>query len=172
MHTIRRGVFETNSSATHSVSLIRKQGINSVSRLLIEEDNKIHVEFGEFGWGYEKITDQIGKLSYLCTMVIETEGNRNKEVRDNKTFIKLEGFKQIDKAIAEYCNCDGIVIDTEINIEKYNSGREYFTHEGYIDHQAYEEYSSLEDFLKEKGTTIIDFVFNDGIVIILDNDNH
>ena len=57
MIQIRRGVFETNSSSTHSVSISHKNSSyydpSSLNVFIDEYDNKVHVKFGEFGWEVE-----------------------------------------------------------------------------------------------------------------------
>ena len=49
---IRRGVFETNSSSMHSLS-IHRMGIYTPIKYddIQDDDNMLHIEFGEFGWG-------------------------------------------------------------------------------------------------------------------------
>lgn len=171
--TVRYGVFETNSSSMHSLT-VGDGYIFPASSLKIETiDNRVCVEFGEFGWEIKDYYDPINKLSYLLTMVAETEchGLPNKE-----EFYETEGFKLIDEAIADYCNCDGICIDeNDISIKEWNYDGEthkYFDHEGYIDHQSCEDYKNLKDFLDYNGCDAIGFIFNEGVVLHTDNDNH
>ena len=167
MKTIRQNCFETNSSSSHSLCI----GVNnelSPSYLSIDYvDNCVHVEFGEFGWGYDKTNNQYDKLGYLVTMLVETEGNSCKSMLDLRN---TEGFKSIEKVIKEYCNCDGIIIDSKIGPASWNEN--YTEHDGYIDHQSYEDYRSVQDFLNDYGITVEQFVFNSDIKLIIDNDNH
>lgn len=63
MKNIRRGVFETNSSSMHSLSII-----GSTNMAKKNEFGPItHVSYGEFGWEYDRLTDPVEKLSYLIT---------------------------------------------------------------------------------------------------------
>lgn len=167
MKTIRNNVFETNSSSSHSLCI----GVNnelSPSYLLIDDvDNCIHIEFGEFGWGYETITNQYDKLSYLVTMLVETEGNSCKSMIDLRN---TEGFQSIEKVIKEYCECDGLIIDSDVHPATWNEN--YLDHDGYIDHQSCEDYHTLQDFLDNLGITVEQFIFNSDIKLIIDNDNH
>ena len=50
MKTIRQNVFETNSSSSHSLCIKSIKDLNK-SYLTISDDDLIHVDFGEFGWG-------------------------------------------------------------------------------------------------------------------------
>lgn len=153
-------------------SLIMTNGTLQRSHLEVDEfDNKIHTQFGEFGWEVEKYATQESKLSYLVTMLIETEEG----FKTVDEFFKTEGFKKINKAISEYCNCDGIAIDSRIEPHSYTDEGEtdyWLSHDGYIDHQSCECYASIDDFLNDYHTDIINFIFNDGIIVCTDNDNH
>ena len=57
---IRRKVFETNSSSMHSLT-VEKKGITEYLHV-DEDENKVIVNFGEFGWDMKPIMMQ--KQSY------------------------------------------------------------------------------------------------------------
>ncbi len=163
---IRRGVFETNSSSMHSLT-VRKEGMNGV--LPVDEGtNKVVVRFGEFGWGYDKYTDPWNKLSYLVTMVVETHG----DCYSMNELYETEDFQKINDVVAAHCCCDGVLIESELKqAESWDGTKTYDwnEHEGYIDHQSVEGIDSL---LKSYGCTIEEFIFDEGIALIIDNDNH
>lgn len=176
MKTIRHNVFETNSSSTHSVSVSHKTtslyNSDCLNDYIDSFDNKVHVRFGEFGWEIESYVLPYDKLQYIVTMLVETEGNNITKVDD---LWETEGFKLINDAVADYCNCDGIWIDENMELDSYTwDGKEhyYISHEGYIDHQSCEDYKSVQDFLDYYGVNITDFIFNTGVVVHTDNDNH
>ena len=168
---VRRNVFETNSSSMHSLSITN--GTLQESYLYVDEhDNKVHTEFGEYDWEIEQYSTQSEKLSYLVTMLISTEGRGLQTVEE---FFETEGFKKINNVIREYCNCDGIVIDSKLEPDSwtYNGKTEYYlSHDGYIDHQSCEDYENIDKFLEYYNTDIINFIFNDGVIVCTDNDNH
>jgi hypothetical protein len=173
---IRRSVFETNSSSTHSVSVSRKNNqrySSNVLNVFIDEyDNKIHVRFGEFGWEIANYNFPYDKLQYIVTMLVETEGNNIASIDE---LFESDGFKLINDAIADYCHCDGIWIDEDMKLDSYEwNGKvhSYISHEGYIDHQSCEDYNSVQDFLDDYGLDIIQFIFDDGVIVHTDNDNH
>ena len=176
MKQIRNKVFETNSSSTHSVSVSYKNS-NYYSEDCLEifidyDDNKVHVEFGEFGWEWASYDTPYEKLQYIITMLAETEG-RNISAVDE--LFETEGFKLINDAVADYCNCDGSWIDSEMNMNCYEwDGKKHFylDHDGYIDHQSHEGYGSVQDFLDDYGVDVQKFIFDDGVCVITDNDNH
>ena len=172
---IRNSVFETNSSSTHSVSISNKRSYYYGKDCLenyIGLDNKVHVEFGEFGWEMEHYYSPYDKLQYIVTMLIETEGRSISSVDE---LYETDGFKLINDTIANYCNCDGIFIDSEMEMDSYEwdgNVEVYVSHDGYIDHQSHEDYHSVQDFLKDYNVDITKFIFDEGVCVITDNDNH
>lgn len=176
MRQIRNNVFETNSSSTHSVSVSYKNS-NYYSNDCLEDhidynDNKVHVNFGEFGWEMASYDHPYEKLQYIVTMLVETEGRNILSVDD---LFETEGFKLINDAVAYYCNCNGICIDDEMKMKYYEwDGKKHFylDHEGYIDHQSHENYKCVQDFLDDYGVSAEKFIFDNGVCVITDNDNH
>ena len=168
---IRRGVFETNSSSVHSIT-ITKDTIDA-NVMGFNDDDLIEVDAGEFGWGVERHRDQYTKLSYLVVMALETEGSECETVEQ---FYETEGFQKINSEIASYCACKGVTVPG-LKIEKHpyknSKGVEdfYIEHDGYIDHQSCENYGSLQEFLDDKGVSIVEFVFNPALILKISNDN-
>lgn len=185
---IRHGVFETNSSSCHSLSIRNSQtnyDYDCLRKFHLADDNTIHAGFGEFGWGYDDYTDPYNKLEYALTMIVETECRNINNVEE---FFESEGFTELNSLIKDRCNCDGITVTSEMDIrhyhptkwddkkgkyvEDYSITEFYVDHYGYIDHQSCEGYESLQDFLDDYGVSLEDFIFNDGVRLIIDNDNH
>ena len=162
MRQIRHGVFETNSSSTHSVT-VRQKGLQS-NYMKIHSDGYIHTELGEFGWEIESYDGQEDKLSYLVTMLAEKNGGADIWWRSDKTrqelvqdLMKTKDFKRISKEIGTYAKCEGVIIDPS---------------SGYIDHQSHEEYATVQEFLNDYRIDAVEFVFGRGVVLHTDNDNH
>lgn len=170
---IRSSVFETNSSSTHSVSISNKNSYYYDKDCLeIDWDNRVHVRFGEFGWEKAYYSLPYNKLQYIVTMLVETEG-RNVSTVDE--LFETSGFKLINDAVANYCGCDGIWIDSEMNMRSYVWGENekvYISHDGYIDHQSHEDYNSVQDFLDYYDVDIAKFIFDESVCVITDNDNY
>jgi len=61
MKQIRQGVFETNSSSTHSICVAK----NIKNKL--ELPKEIHFSYGEFGWEHDTLQSTYEKASYLYT---------------------------------------------------------------------------------------------------------
>ena len=175
MRTIRRNVFETNSSSVHSVSISSNHVPDydpwdeekRLGGIVVDDDtNRVLCHFGEFGWEEVTYTTEMSKLSYLLTMVVETEGYKLKKVDD---FYKLPGFKMLNEMIATHCRCDGIEIVDPMRIEVCD-GNPYLMIDGYIDHQSC-EYENLADFLNDYSLTALEFVFSEGVELTTGNDN-
>ena len=178
---IRYGVWETNSSSTHSCYIRRgNYGQDLTLKNHIEDDGYLHTEFGEFGWEVNDYSDSLTKLKYALTMVVETEC-RYKPMQneyDTVEFEETEGFKEIDNLIANKLDCAGVIVDSEMKVDKYDSiwnkgvtmiGIE---HDGYIDHQSCEDFSSLQGFLNHYCLTLEEFIFDTDVVLHIDNDNY
>jgi len=154
MKIVRRGIFETNSSSSHSVSI----ATGSLSDLLPVQDGTVRVSCGEFGWGYETHTDSETKLSYLVTSLfqkIRADGCTIE--KDIKIVKKSNKFLMLQKVIKEWCNAK---IEVVSNMDYYMFG--------YIDHQS----SGVPDEVFVNKETIANFLFNPHSILVIDNDNH
>lgn len=159
---IRRNVFETNSSSMHSLTVTPN---GNMDNLIVDEyENKVITEFGEFGWGYDSYCDAATKLSYLMTMIIEL----NRDCSSLEDFYELADFKRVSKVVSSHCHCDGIKVVS--NIGKCSWNDNYNDHDGYVDHQSV---CSIDSLLSDYGEcTIEEFIFDTGVVLTIDNDNH
>lgn len=190
MKQIRKQLFETNSSSTHSVTLASGKLVNTINYCQLDNyvdpaDHYIHMKFGEFGWEEMEYTDALTKLQYLLNMIIET--NKVSSINPNgiktlEDFYNCDDFLLLESIVAENVkDCEGInIFDDDIEAHPYeledNDGNKcinyYLTYNGYIDHQSCECYKCLTDFLNEWDTTIEDFIFDENVVLETDNDNH
>ena len=60
---IRNNVFETNSSSTHSITVV------SFNKDMLDIPKSITFEFGEYGWEYEMYNNTSEKAAYLWTAI-------------------------------------------------------------------------------------------------------
>lgn len=161
MKQIRRSVFETNSSSTHSVTITHK-GL-AQNNMRVYSDGYIHTEIGEFGWEIVNYREQDDRLCYLVTMLAEKNGMARWWHDDDPLNTKVErlmktpDFKRLSKEIGKYAGCKGVIIDPS---------------DGYIDHQSQDSYNTFQDFLDDYDTDIVEFVFGKGNIVRTDNDNH
>lgn len=66
MKTIRKNIFETNSSSSHSLSL--ESNVKLDDNLVADPDGVVRIEEGEFGWEWRKYNDAHTKASYCLTL--------------------------------------------------------------------------------------------------------
>lgn len=183
MKQTRHGVFETNSSSTHSLVILTSENSQDKSYYINEE-----LVFGEYGWGVDSLRDPSSKAEYLLTSIqyVEEKAKEIQYVYYNENKIqyekdKLEYYNSIFEAILESKYTKWIF---ELIQEKTKSNptlrmlQSSYYPLGYIDHQslspsifedAFDLFSMNEIDFKNK---VEDIIFNESYVIYIDNDNH
>lgn len=157
--TIRRGLFETNSSSVHTLTLaesgLEKPNMRIYTRKIDGIPNKcIIVPLEYFGKDNCTYNTQKEKLSYLLTICYHTENCYSIE-----DLYENYSFKSIEQNIIDYYRENGKELD-RILIEKGSENECGF------DHQSMDDYSSIWDF----PINIKDFVFNKYIALHTDCD--
>lgn len=145
---IRKGVFETNSSSTHSICIAKNV------ELAIPQS--LHFEFGEFGWERDMLYSVGEKASYLYTGLM------------------ANGRKDDFDKILSILKDKGVEVSAEEPIyKKYtykgNSGGEYIDNGGYVDHS--DEMGSFLNAICEDEGRLMNYLFSDMSFIITGNDN-
>lgn len=145
--TIREGVFETNSSSTHSICIAKNTELDI--------PKSIHFGFDEFGWQVDTLQSLDEKANYLYTGLIAN--GRNDDA--NKIFDILKS-KNIDVTF------DMALYDTSIH-----NGTEYSTpiNAGYVDHSG--ELNDFLDAVCEDEDKLIRYLFSDLSFVLTGNDN-
>jgi len=106
--SIRRNVFETNSSSTHSLCVTK-------NNILDQKQESLNFSIGEFGWEHDTLRSSFEKASYLYTAILINE--------------KVELLDSV-KVILENNN-----VEYEFEEPKYDGDDEYkYLKYGYIDH--------------------------------------
>lgn len=154
MYQIRKGVFETNSSSSHSISISSSDHFTDILHGI---NGVIYVTGDEFGWGCESISGAYEKLQYLITGLF-SDCNSQVDVEDVKE--NNNYYKMLERVIKKYCNCS-------LYIKKSIGGQKYYDY-GYIDHQSYDVYS--EAFNSE--SDLANYLFNPQSILYIDHDNH
>jgi hypothetical protein len=146
MQNIRHGVFETNSSSCHSISISEdSDGLMDV--IYPNGDGKIELEGGEFGWQEEEFNDALTKANYcyIDNFHYQDRLDRLVKVISDQTGVKKEN----------------IVLNASLD---YSTTRNW----SYIDHQS--AGTSFEAF--ESDEKLRQFIFNPKSILRTDNDNH
>lgn len=150
MKTIRKGIFETNSSSVHSLSIVTNNDKEiSQAEILIVVPN-------EYGRGYEILRSPEEKTSYLMSLIASYSGFSWYEEEEGIQFTEEEFFSLPDaQKVVEAIKKHGSRI-------LYKRGYASF---GRVDHQSV---VSLEEFLG--GVDLEDFIFNYKYTITIDSD--
>lgn len=155
---VRRSVFETNSSSTHSFTYG-----GAYNNLVVDDfDNCVHTSLDEFGWEIRTYYDSAKKLDYILLAAANFTDhdfwyNSENLEEEIASFRETEEFQRIEEAVKNVMNCDGIYIEDYAN--------------GYIDHQSL-GYSSFDEWLDDTGAdSVEDFIFGN-VILHTDNDNH
>lgn len=164
---IREGIFESNSSSTHSLSVSRKSSYDYESiKRFIALDGALHIVPEEFGWEEREYRLPYNKIQYAFEMIYMTEFSYDElKTLSVDEIYESEGFQALKEAILENISeCKDVVVEP---IEDTWSNPF-----GYIDYQSCENYKSLQHFLSDYDVTLEEFIFNTGIILKTDNDNH
>lgn len=129
---IRKSLFETNSSSTHSITIQESGDYTS-----IKHDGKIELVGGEFGWEWETYRDPLTKANYCA---VYATGNES----------KTEMLKEV---ISDHT---GAEVEISAQKDDYDKG-----HYSYIDHQsdaiaedAFASRQSLKNFIFGVNSTL------------------
>ena len=143
MRTIRRNIFETNSSSTHSIC-ITDQDEN------IKFPKSVNFKFGKFDWEFDDYVDTEDKASYLYTAIFECYGQKGASE-------KIQIIKDaLDKKGIEY----------EFEEPKFG---EYGFDFGYIDHG--DETKEFVDAVLKSDDRLYRYLFSYNSYILTGNDN-
>jgi hypothetical protein len=151
MKKIRRSVFETNSSSTHSICVAETDEY--------QIPKSIHFDFGEFGWEFDVLRSVGEKADYLYTGLIH-----NKRPKDAKSIIKFLRLKGID-----------VTFEPPKYVKKsyVHEGKthEYVSceNDGWVDHGT--ELNEFLDTMVKNKKALLAYLFSDLSYVLTGNDN-
>ena len=104
---VREGVFETNSSSTHSISICNMNPDDVMNHLPVDGNGTLTIPLdGEFGWEFDSYNDVYSKTQYLAISSESSPKQREK----------------LEYVLKKQTGCDRV---------------EYVRDNGYIDHQSH-----------------------------------
>lgn len=142
MVKIRRGMFETNSSSTHTIIVTDRK---------TKPGNLVDFAIGEFGWGFEKLASINEKASYLYTMACECLGE--------------DVYPRLYDMLIKYgieCSCSNPVVFDK----KYN-----YPDNGWVDHCTDGDAFDFVNRMLSHEHALIKYLFSDESFVITGNDN-
>ncbi len=150
MKQIRHNAFETNSSSSHSITIV--PGVFTPAPLPVDENGVCEIFAGEFGWEIETYTDAAVKASYALTWLMSQELSHHES---------LDRQQMLMDVIQEHTGATEVKFTQALGWDNQPNW-------GYIDHQSWncgaEIWSSKEN--------LASFIFNPNSVLMTDNDNH
>ena len=158
MKSIRRNVFETNSSSTHSICICK-------GNVEVEIPEEMEIELKdynyEFGWEHTEWNSPDEKLAYIIIGIIDRSWSYTSFT---------EACSQIEKILSDLKEF-GVkeVKITGLEIHLYNNKCYIDNEESYVDHGA-EMGELIEEILNNK-ESLKNFLFSDKSFILGGNDN-
>ena len=170
---LRNSVFETNSSSCHSLALTKgENGERSLSKLYtdyqLDKNGNLYFNLGEYGWGFDVLSDFQSKLDYVMTYAIIKGSHYDfldlmKALHDVTQFNQLYfgeqlvGYWNEEENKFTFSGCYSDVDDLERDIG-----------DAYIDHDSLDLLNGIiADDIKLKN-----LLFVKESEIVIDNDNH
>ena len=146
MIQIRQGVFETNSSSTHSIVVTDSK-----------TEPGLYVDFrmGEFGWEWSKLETISEKASYLYTLACDNLGR--------------DVYQDLYKILTKYgvrCECS---LPAKFVKSKYSNY--VYLDNGYVDHSTDGQARDFVDRMLKHEHALIKFLFSEESFVVTGNDN-
>lgn len=154
MKVVRQGVFETNSSSTHSISIATQTQGALMDTLPLDKERVLILEGGEFGWEEASYKDALTKANYMAIYALQW----GKE--ESGKFIKI--FEDVVKE-----QTGARKIEYAFTTSWQAGPDEVFA---YIDHQSVE--NKNYHYVFQDREKLRQFIFNPLSVLKTDNDNH
>ncbi len=130
MKVIRKGVFETNSSSTHSITLGKESKL--LTSLYVDPDGCACISGKGFGWGWQVYDDAESKAAYCYAYaqrdqdLVDRLINLIKEHTGAKSVI-FEGEFYIDHRSDEVCGC---AFENDEALENFIFNKESYLYTG------------------------------------------
>ncbi len=168
---IREGVFETNSSSSHSISIDHSDfTLSKMPFKAIPENDEGIIEIypGEFGWEVESYHDAPSKASYCLTFIKGMDKRDRKVYGDEKPWVETESDNNNQYLKHERMLKKAILEVTKAKDVSFVAREDGYYPWGYIDHQS--DSVAAEAFESEENLKA--FIFNPKSILHTDNDNH
>ena len=155
MLQIRNGVFETNSSSSHSIVVTKGNADN------VNQDHGWHINDNGICKIYDSEDLEFGRYPFD---VLYTWYDRMRYAI--ASYGDEEHFKEIENLCVQHIeNLKQIVLPKDYS----SDSNEKETYYGWVDHQSS---GLLQHFLDKNNVTLEEFLFNDNYIVIIDGDEY
>lgn len=149
MRTIRKGIFETNSSSTHTLVISNED--------TLAKKDFLYFDFDEFGWEFEEYNTPEERASYLWTYFVYMYSDYDSSTHTYDYSKALEWKDKLENIL----NNNGI---------KCEFADPYIKDTGYIDH-GNELNGFFESMIENDNDKLINYLFGSDSAIYTGNDN-
>lgn len=170
---IRRGIFETNSSSSHSVTIrsswdeMNLQDDFSGWFTCDENQEYVICQPEGYGWGPGSVCSAQEKLEYLLAMILSSSDNWTTTWEE---FSEMGDFKKLEEWVRDHTKYKGIRVCKGREDTVYTDDEMMPDDDMYIDHQSC--YPCIDAFLSDWGLTLNRYLLDNNVGVIIDNDNH
>lgn len=178
---IRQGIFETNSSSTHTI-VVDTDNVKYKKELhlpTIWDDSYIKERFvlylKSYNWGFEWLDYAEAKLSYLMTYAIQSIScSTEEQVNDALDKIWQGETAELDTSYNDLVDVVDFIKEYAVNAKDVDGLVVRFEYSDWcpnIDHQSY--FGSIEQMLRynELNIDMAEFVLNPAVRMRISNDN-
>jgi hypothetical protein len=155
MRQIRNGVFETNSSSTHSICLDTGVSMRTI-RETLQNRTRLVFRLDSFGWEVNHLILPAEKADYLYASILDLY--ERDEVTQATVFITDTLAKYGIEAVFE-----------EPEWEEYN-GR-WITFDAHVDHAGAHDHEEFVQLMLHSESSLMKYLFSSGSFVITANDN-
>ena len=144
MKKIRKGMFETNSSSTHTIIVTDQK---------TEPGNLVDFAIGEFGWEFERLDTIDEKASYLYTMACE--------------MLDRDVYQDLYEILVKY----GVECSCSVPAKFRDSSWGVYLDNGYVDHVSDGDAKEFVERMLNHEHALIKYLFSDESFVVTGNDN-
>lgn len=159
MIQIRKNVFETNSSSSHSLIMLKED--KPLPQFVepgyyLDVDGKLYLWDNDLEFGRSPFALLTDWYHRLCYAIAAADDDVELDVLEEICYSRIPGFRGFKFPRNGWYDPDK------------DDPSEEFSH-GYIDHQSI---GVLEGFLSRNDISIEDFIFNDRYIVVIDGDEY
>ena len=119
MKKVRHSVFETNSSSSHSLTLVKGELMRAPFSKEVLRSGTVQVRLGEYGWEWHRYYLPQNKLSYLVTQVTrgDLDNSSTEELRE-----QYPEIERMARVLKEYSGCELEILPSSGYVDDESKG--------------------------------------------------